>query len=246
MSFKLEDSLQGIFANRTYRRDYAATIKVLVGKDAEEFIVHKDLICKASTFFAAACSKEWTEGQTGIIKLPEHSADHFRYYFDWVYSAWLDPKKLELEPCGHTIMEDEGATPEVAELKKKWYRSITLCEILCHLSILADFLGDTSCKAFCMKLLLRPVLPFPNPRLSLQMVVFIAENSTPESGLFRWMIDELAFDYVDVRKTAEHSVAKLNEFPTSVNNAVLMKCLTALRWETGIKSVGSKVAHYLD
>jgi hypothetical protein len=56
-------------------------------EEEEEYIVHKDLLCKSSAFFASAIKEEWKEGQEHCIPLPDDSLSIVDLYIHWVYSS---------------------------------------------------------------------------------------------------------------------------------------------------------------
>jgi hypothetical protein len=61
------------------------TVVLLVGKEQQEMLVHTNIISAHSTFFRTALKKEWKEGQTRVIKLPEDDPDIVTRYLDFVY-----------------------------------------------------------------------------------------------------------------------------------------------------------------
>lgn len=77
------------------RSDYAETITVLVGPDEVSFTAHKEQICARATFFRAACSKHWREGQERVVRLPAHEPDVFLAYLHWMYTGKLDMTLIE-------------------------------------------------------------------------------------------------------------------------------------------------------
>ncbi|KAK4495380.1 hypothetical protein PRZ48_013711 [Zasmidium cellare] len=74
------------------RRDYNDTLKVLVGGegDSEEFTIHTASVCTRSSFFKAACSKEWIEARERIVRLPEADSEAFEVFVHWIYTEKLD------------------------------------------------------------------------------------------------------------------------------------------------------------
>jgi hypothetical protein len=69
------------------RSDYhpSHTVILLVGKEQQEMLVHSNIISAHSDFFRTALKKEWKEGQTRVIKLPEDDPDIVAQYLDFVY-----------------------------------------------------------------------------------------------------------------------------------------------------------------
>lgn len=71
---------------------------MLVGSNERAFTVHENYICAKSRFFKAACRKEWSEGITRIIRLPEAEPEMFRSYLVWVYTDGLAVDITNSEP----------------------------------------------------------------------------------------------------------------------------------------------------
>jgi hypothetical protein len=61
------------------------TVILLVGKEQQEMLVHTNIISTHSAFFRTALKKEWKEGQTRVVKLPEDDPDIVTRYLDFVY-----------------------------------------------------------------------------------------------------------------------------------------------------------------
>lgn len=60
-------------------------VTLVVGAEQEEMLVHGTYLSRNSEFFKAALKKEWVEGQTRLIKLPEESPDVMKHYLTYVY-----------------------------------------------------------------------------------------------------------------------------------------------------------------
>lgn len=75
---------------------------LLVGPDEEEFTVHESCITRNSDFFKAAMRREWAEGQTRTIKLPEETCiESFVNYLNFSYREKLPTENF-------TIITNEG------------------------------------------------------------------------------------------------------------------------------------------
>lgn len=77
------------------------SVIILVGSPATTFRVNGNILGQNSEFFRAALKKEWTEGQTRVVQLPEENAATFNTYLNWVYQhdIYLDINE------GQTIQE---------------------------------------------------------------------------------------------------------------------------------------------
>ncbi|KAF4632013.1 hypothetical protein G7Y89_g6109 [Cudoniella acicularis] len=65
------------------------TVKIYVGEKRKEFLVHKDLLCKTSDFFAKGFNGGFKESQEGEMYLPEDSPGAFFFLVDWIYRSTL-------------------------------------------------------------------------------------------------------------------------------------------------------------
>lgn len=70
-------------------------VTLLAGPDESELIVYESCITRNSDFFRAAMKKEWTEGQTRTIKLPEeHCLETLTHYLNYAYSQKLPTDRI--------------------------------------------------------------------------------------------------------------------------------------------------------
>jgi hypothetical protein len=72
---------------RTYDLDSMVTL--LVGPEEQRMTVHREFLGQDSRFFQAALKKEWVEGQSREIKLPEESYVNMGYYIGHMYGDKL-------------------------------------------------------------------------------------------------------------------------------------------------------------
>lgn len=129
------------------RIDHNDLITVLVGPSEESFTIHTAIASIKSPFFKAAagyadnlhvsanlsvgsadtfCRRNWTEGQTKIVRLPEQDSEVFVVYFRWIYSDALDMTLIS-EPTETAI------PPSFLNLCKLWMLSNYLQDfVLCN------------------------------------------------------------------------------------------------------------------
>jgi hypothetical protein len=69
-------------------------VTLLVGKDEQKMVAYGSYLAQDSEFFAAALKKEWVEGQTRIIKLPEECPLTMAHYLSFVYSGKLFAEEI--------------------------------------------------------------------------------------------------------------------------------------------------------
>lgn len=149
------------YASNSYDYDYNSTITVLVGREEQQFTVHKDTICAKSKFFRAACSERWTGRKNQPIKLPEVSAADFQTYFHWVYTT-----KIELQ----------SDDPD-----KKWHSLIDLY-------ILGDVLDDYQLRNTSMEQLIND-LPLLKKSFTRSTIRHVYERAPVGSPLRKFLVD---------------------------------------------------------
>lgn len=65
------------------------TVTLVVGSEQKRMLVHSTYLTCDSDFFKAALKKEWVEGQSHVIKLPEEDPETMAHYMTFVYSDKL-------------------------------------------------------------------------------------------------------------------------------------------------------------
>lgn len=148
--------------------DYRSIITVLAGVEKESFVVHEASICARSPFFRAACSKEWKEGQTKVVELPEVEHEAFAVYVHWVYTREIDM----------TIMTERANTyvaPSFLNLTKMW--------------LLADMLRDVHLCNCVNDGIIKTDVAIRTPGLNMASLGYIMEHTPQESTIRRLYID---------------------------------------------------------
>ena len=179
----------------------------MVGVGKEHFTVHEDLICERSSFFKAACSKNWIENQAKEIGLPDQNSSTFKAYLTWAYSA-----KEDLAGLAQEVNENLDRS------SRNW-----LCRRLCHIWILADYLGDARCKNQVIDTLMRE-----NARVSFWTRNYavvcrnVYQNTQPDSGLRKWLVDSLTL-HITPEFLDRHSTDLPRELVTSMLKACIVE-----------------------
>jgi hypothetical protein len=73
-------------------------VTLLVGSDEHKMIAYSRQLTQDSDFFVAAMKKEWAEGQTRTIKLPEESPATMAHYLSYLYSGKLFTEDIKSVP----------------------------------------------------------------------------------------------------------------------------------------------------
>ena len=84
---KLSSKAPVTIINCSFDEDEAVTLHV--GPTEHALLAHGNFISRRSEFFKAALKKQWTEGQTRIVKLPDEDSEVVTHYLSYVYSKCL-------------------------------------------------------------------------------------------------------------------------------------------------------------
>jgi hypothetical protein len=151
-------------------------VTLLVGPEEEKMVVYETYLTRDSAFFKAALKKQWTEGQTRIIKLPEESLELMQHYIEHLYGAKLPTHDL--------------SAGIICTLKGKHY------EMLADLYILAERMLDAKSQNAIIREFFRLVrLMFGPPETKYryypvgEAVNIIYGGTTPASTARRMLID---------------------------------------------------------
>jgi hypothetical protein len=87
--------------------DQNDAVTLHVGPSEHTILAHTDFISRDSEFFKAALKKDWVEGKTRIIKLPDECPKVFTHYLNYVYCKRL-PTKILITKSGSTFVKDSA------------------------------------------------------------------------------------------------------------------------------------------
>lgn len=68
--------------------------RIVVGSQAEEFLIPKKILCASSTYFKAALTGQFMEGNTQKIVLDDTDAEVFRTFVAWLYQGHLKSSEI--------------------------------------------------------------------------------------------------------------------------------------------------------
>lgn len=66
---------------------FEGAVTLLVGRSEQKMLAYSSHLIRDSQFFAAAMKKEWVEGQTRTIKLPEEDRATIAHYLSCLYTG---------------------------------------------------------------------------------------------------------------------------------------------------------------
>jgi len=147
---------------------------VVVGPSEQPFLVHKDIICAKSKFFAAACSERWVEGKEKKVTLPEAKASAFQSYLVWVYCGKVDV----------TCISSEDFDYLPTESGKIEAKNFELC-------FLGDAFDDIRLRNRVLENLILDINEFNN--ILFPSIVTRVWEKTPENSPVRKMMVDLAY-----------------------------------------------------
>ena len=133
-------------------------------------MVHKEVICRRSPFFEAACAERWSQTDTSKdTELPEDDAGTFNTYLQYLYSG------------------GEGAFASLGDHPSKTALRVSSKPAL-RVYLLADKLGDLTAANAVVDELIRNVdegTTFP----SAKNVSMVFDNTIPSSPIRRLLVD---------------------------------------------------------
>jgi hypothetical protein len=100
------------------------TLRVGEGEQGAEFTAHKNILCKASPFFKAACKPEWMKPGDNVIKLPEDNAEVIKMMIFWIYHdevciAKFDDKSV-IDTCEKALKAPWGLFAQLYVIGQKY------------------------------------------------------------------------------------------------------------------------------
>ena len=129
-------------------------------------MIHKNLACRDSSFFKAACKSGFREAESKEVKLPEDEPETFDNFVQWLYTGDFEKPK------------SESSYPD-------W-------EFFFNTYVLADKLGAPKFGNYIMNVMINEAETRWNEELSLPdaAAVCVAYENTPESSpLRRFLVD---------------------------------------------------------
>ncbi|KAK5733563.1 hypothetical protein LTR17_009551 [Elasticomyces elasticus] len=162
-------------ALKRFKSNYLDVMTILADSDETPFVVHTDVLCKKSSFFKAACSKNWESGKQGTIKLPTIEPGTMKSYIHWLYTSQVDLDWVS--PAG---------TPEPVLTPKP---SATFA--LFKLYVAADMFLNVTLKNAVTDLLVDRVKA-STFRGTSSTYTYVWENTSPEASLRKLILDYTA------------------------------------------------------
>ncbi|TGO53081.1 hypothetical protein BCON_0130g00260 [Botryotinia convoluta] len=177
-----------------------------VGKDLQDFGIHKSLICHCSPFFKAAFTSGFEETTTGIIKLADVDVEVFEFFFRWLYTQQIG--EPEQDVVGFALSDNES---------KSGHDSKVHVGTLLRLYIFADMVKVPTLKNGCIEKLSR-MGSFEKEYLTEPENVQYVWEHTREGDLIRKLfIDTIIWN---LGITSFHKT--LDQLPEEVRFAILL------------------------
>lgn len=153
-------------------------VRVLVGREQQEFMVHQNEICARSGFFKAACSQQLANpDDTRTVELPGEEICIFDLYLSCLYKNLADVGDTAQSIAGEHVGENFAGLRTEHRLVKSY--------------LLADKLGDVfSANIFIDKLVQH--YTSNNYICSAQSAALVANSLASESPLRQLMVDMLS------------------------------------------------------
>ena len=155
------------------------TVTVLAGDTEEPVVVHKDIVCRRSNYFVAACSKAWAEDGKKPIRLDSVDADTFSLFIGWAYTGKID----------NDIANVHGA-PKVVNTAVDSAMIDEAVRRLTRLYIAADMLLTSQLRRDVVDQILQRNI---HPRLTDAVAVkYVWEHTLADAALRRLLVDVYA------------------------------------------------------
>ncbi|KAK4539869.1 hypothetical protein LTR36_010263 [Oleoguttula mirabilis] len=165
------------FLAEDFSPSYVELITVLAGASEEPFNVHKDVLCKKSDFFVAACSRQWMDGQQKTVRVPAIEPHIFAVYVHWLYSDKVDI---------------EGSTENIgAPWKDNRHHSVKDLYRLAMLYVAADVVLDAALKDAIIDNLTVKVERNKTLALDGECVVYACQHTVRGCALQRCFVDRV-------------------------------------------------------
>ncbi|CAD0112566.1 unnamed protein product [Aureobasidium uvarum] len=170
---------------------------ILVGSAQEKFIVHQELLCSKSEYFAKALTGTFEESQTGIVKLEDVSPFLFRIFVTWLYSGKL----------AYTVVDDSsnidqdfgsldgGFNPAIIKASDLNCEDVMTWpeQAFVALYILADRLDVKALRSTTIDILIEFFQEKRNSAMSAGTYRYINSNTTAASPLRKLVLDRLIY-----------------------------------------------------
>ena len=148
----------------TSRDAFDSIVQIVIGPEEKVFNFHKKLLCDTSTYFSAALTGNFKEGQDQKIDMIEEDVEVFRHFHYWVYTGLVIPGLREPRDIAWSV--------------------------LASLYIFAEARGIPKLQNTAMDLLIRKqVLVNATPR---QEIHRLYEYTSEKSPVRKWLVDSVA------------------------------------------------------
>ncbi|MCJ1435528.1 hypothetical protein MMC27_004902 [Xylographa pallens] len=85
---------------------YQDFVHVKIGDNAQDFGVHKGLLCEASSYFKGALSRDFQEAREKIVHLREDDVGTFQRFHLWLYTGCILDSDESLESLSPRLLVD--------------------------------------------------------------------------------------------------------------------------------------------
>lgn len=178
----------------TFRSFGNTTITIIVGPedDSTSFSVHESLVRQESGFVEAIFRNGWKENEKRIVRLPEHDAEHFKIFFNFIYTGFIFSSK------------PGDAFADKPEKDAEWTR-------LAYAYALGNYLQASDFKDAMMDAMIDKVKK--SKQCSHQtMYQIIYPNSVPGSGVRKLLVDVAATRWTWEFLKQQHSAPEWSDF----------------------------------
>lgn len=94
---------EAYFSQTPTRNLFKTIVTILIGPERHAFQVHKEMLCQASPFFAAAFDNDYnfSEASSGSLEFPDVRAIDFEFFVQWLYRHDLAHEELDVPKAAY-------------------------------------------------------------------------------------------------------------------------------------------------
>ncbi|KAF7858873.1 hypothetical protein EAF04_008915 [Stromatinia cepivora] len=163
-------------------------VHIMVGKDLQDFGVHKSLICHYSPYFKAAFTSGFEETNTGIMKLLDVDLGVFELFFHWLYTQRITKWRNVSQSSSEKGIIDAG------DESNQRSRIRTLLELY----VFADMIQVPAIKNNCIKEYCEMTTLEKEYLIEHKNLSYIWEHTNEGDLVRKFMVDMIVWDLREI------------------------------------------------
>ncbi|APA08513.1 predicted protein [Sclerotinia sclerotiorum 1980 UF-70] len=160
-------------------------VHIKVGKDLQDFGVHKSLICHYSPYFKAAFTSGFEETRTGIMNLADVDSGVFELFFHWLYTQRINKWRIASQSSSEEKVIDAG------DESNQRSRIRTLLELY----VFADMIQVPVIKNNCIKEYCEMTILEKEYLIEQKNLAYIWEHTNESDLVRKFIVDLIVWDF---------------------------------------------------